>query len=68
MLIARNRMNQAQWVLKKIVKTINIKIYVIIDYNFNLESLKHEQIDFFKETIKTFDRKCENYAYSRYNG
>lgn len=39
-------MNQAQQVPKKIIKTINIKIYIIIDYNLNLESLKHEQIDF----------------------
>lgn len=46
MVIARNIMSQAQQVLKKILKTINTKIYVIIDYNFNLESFKHEQIDF----------------------
>ena len=35
MVIARNQMNQAQQVPKKIIKTINIKIYVIIDYNLN---------------------------------
>lgn len=39
-------MSQAQQVLKKILKAINTKIYVIIDYNFNLGSFKNEHIDF----------------------
>ena len=64
MVIARNQMSQAQQVPKKIIKTINIKIYVIIDYNLNLESLKHERIDFLKKNIKTSYGKCENYAFS----
>lgn len=46
MAIARSIMSQAPQVLKKILKTVNTKIYVIIDYNFNLESFKQEQIDF----------------------
>lgn len=52
MCIPRNRMSQARQVPEKIMKTINIKIYVIIVYNFNLKSLKHEQIDFLKKPLR----------------
>ena len=40
-------MSQAQYVPKKVLKTINIEMFVIIDYNFNfssVQSLSHVQL------------------------
>lgn len=44
-------MSQAQYVPKKVLKTINIEMFVIINYNFNLESIKCE---FFLKRQKTW--------------